>query len=188
MEWRTIPEFEMYEASDQGKIRNKKSGRVLKGSVVEKGYLRVSLMKDGKVAYRMVHQIIATVFIPNPDEKPFVDHKNTDTADNRVENLQWSTYSENNNNPLTRKHISKSKSGSNHPLFGKNHTEDTILKMRDTSKNVSVEQLSKDGELIRVWDSMTEAERETGIHHNNISKCCSGERKTAGGFIWRIRE
>ena len=187
MEWRPVVGFEVYEVSNQGDVRNAKTGNVLKCRADKKGYLRVNFRRDGKLYEKLVHRVVAMAFIPNPDGKPIIDHKNTIPSDNRVENLRWSTCKENNNNPLTRKHNSEAKSGSNHPLYGKKHKTETILKMIEMSNKTPVEQYSKHGELIGTWDSMTDAEKATGIFHSNISKCCNGERKTAGGFIWKLK-
>lgn len=58
-----------------------------------------------------IHRAVAELFIPNPDNKPFVDHINTDCLDNRACNLHWVTYKENNNNPLTKQHFSEAQRG-----------------------------------------------------------------------------
>ena len=61
-----------------------------------KGYLIVCLCKDGKVKNYYVHRLIAEAYIPNPDNKPYINHKNGNKTDNRIENLEWVTSSENN--------------------------------------------------------------------------------------------
>ena len=65
------------------------------------GYQTVSLTKFGKTRKEYVHRLVAMAFIPNPENKPQVDHINTDKADNVVTNLRWVTQSENNKNELT---------------------------------------------------------------------------------------
>ena len=103
-----------YEVSDQGRAK-------INGILVE-------FSKDRKYysfASELFHRIVAKLFVPNPENKPFVDHINTNTHDNRSENLRWVTRKENNNNPLTKKHMSDIKSvqnkGKTNPMFGKQH-------------------------------------------------------------------
>lgn len=186
--WKDVVGFEgLYEVSCSGEIRNKKNGQLLNGGTIKKGYKRISLRKDKMTYQFLVHRIVAEAFIPNPDQKKFIDHVNTIASDNRVENLRWCDYAENNNNPITKKKISASKSGKNHPLYGKRHKRETIDKMKNSAKNIPVIQVSKNGKVLKEWNSIAEAERETGIPHGNISKCCCGERKTAGRYVWRYK-
>lgn len=93
--------------------------------------------------YIKVHRAVAELFVPNPENKPQVDHINRIRTDNRAENLQWVTHKENMNNPLTRKHLSEVQklltelnpdrmSGKNNPFYGKTHSEETINKIKLT--------------------------------------------------------
>lgn len=89
-----IYDFENYTTNDVGEICNKKSGRILHHYDTN-GYERVVLSKHGKPKRIPVHRIVAQAFIPNPNNLPQVNHKNGDKKDNRVENLEWCTRSEN---------------------------------------------------------------------------------------------
>ena len=131
------------------------------------GYLQVSI--DG--VHKRVHRIVAEVFLPNPEGKPEVDHIDTNPNNNCVWNLRWVTRSENNNNSLTRKHMSE-----NAPWLGKLGTDNPF--------SIAIVQLSKDGKFIRKWGSGGEAERELGILHTSICNCLKGWSKSAGGFKW----
>ena len=86
----------LYEVCNiDGKVRNTKTGRILKPIKNKHGYCVVSLYKDGQAQRLSVHRIVAEVFIPNSENKPYVNHINEDKTDNRVENLEWCTASEN---------------------------------------------------------------------------------------------
>jgi hypothetical protein len=80
-----------------GRVFNKRWNRDLKQCPDKKGYLRVSLSNWSHTKYR-VHRLIALHYIPNPENKPWVDHINGITNDNRLENLRWVTKQENTNN------------------------------------------------------------------------------------------
>lgn len=94
--WRDVPNYEgLYQVSNTGKVRNARSGRVLKPHRQGSGYLQTMLSKDGSRSHPLVHRIVASAFIPNPEQKPQINHKNGDKSDNRSENLEWCTMSEN---------------------------------------------------------------------------------------------
>lgn len=78
-----------------GKTKVKTEGKVKRCHIGSKGYYLVSLTKDKKQKTYSVHRLIAETLIPNPEKKPFVNHKNGNRTDNRVENLEWVTSSEN---------------------------------------------------------------------------------------------
>lgn len=90
--WREIPGHPGYQVSDAGQIKNAKRNRALKGSMLPNGYVGVYL---GVGRCHLAHRLVAAAFIANPDDKPQVNHKNGQRADNRVENLEWVTCSEN---------------------------------------------------------------------------------------------
>ena len=90
-----IKEYPNYEVSDLGNIRNKKTNRILKTKFNNCGYKQLKLSKNGINKMYSVHRIVAEAFIINIESKPFVNHKNGNKSDNRVENLEWVTRSEN---------------------------------------------------------------------------------------------
>lgn len=97
LEWRVIEEFPKYEINSIGEIRNKKrQNKIKKPFLSEKGYLKVKLYKQTGVAYqRRIHRLVAIAFIPNPYNKPEVNHKNGIKVDCTVDNLEWVTGEEN---------------------------------------------------------------------------------------------
>lgn len=96
MDWKIIPHFPAYEAHPSGDIRNAKRKTLMKKFLTDSGYERLTLRNNGKYVSIDVHRLIAMTFIQNPMNKPTVNHINRVKNDNRVENLEWATYSEQN--------------------------------------------------------------------------------------------
>ncbi len=89
--------FDNYQVSNYGKIKNKKSGRILSENPTEKGYMKVNLRKDGKSNTVRVHKLVCEHFNANPGSKPQIDHRDEDKSNNRADNLRWCTDQENKN-------------------------------------------------------------------------------------------
>lgn len=87
--WKPIEGFDNYEVSDAGEVRNTKYNRLLTPSQGPGGYLRVNLRKDKKSYHQYVHRLVASAFLMGEGE---VNHLNGNRADNRVENLEWTTH------------------------------------------------------------------------------------------------
>lgn len=139
--WKPISGFDgYYEVSNLGRVKalerlvennggmQRKHEKILKEHC-SRGHSTVVLCKDKKTYPRLVHRLVAQEFIPNPENKPIVDHIDTNGFNNRVDNLRWVTQQENCMNPLTREHNSKSKMG--HRGYLTNHTEESKQKMRE---------------------------------------------------------
>lgn len=193
--WKPVVGFEgLYEVSSKGVvksiprmiIRNKGSyfskGKILSPYKDENGYLYVSLCKNGKPKSFFVHRLVALAFIPNPESKPHIDHINTITFDNRVENLRWCTPFENSNNPITLERVR---------ING--HSVETTKKNMASRKNnhkynapKRVFQYTIDGNLIATYESISEARKITGIE--NIGCVTRGERNKAGGYKWKLEK
>jgi hypothetical protein len=100
--WKDIPGFNgMYKASNLGKIKSvnynhTKSEKVLKINLYKNGYGRICLCKNNTSKTYLVHRLIAITFIPNPENKPQINHKDINKQNNNILNLEWNTYSENN--------------------------------------------------------------------------------------------
>ena len=94
--WKPITGYEgLYEVCSAGFVRRMPSGKVLKPQVhSRKGYLRVDLYKNNQNKHIGIHRLVAKAFIPNPENKPTVEHMDGDKTNNHVDNLIWATYSE----------------------------------------------------------------------------------------------
>lgn len=93
-EWRVINDYNTYSVSNLGKIRNNKTGRILKSCLTDWGYLHVWLFKNGIGKGYSIHRLVGIHFLPNCENKEEIDHLNHDKLDNNVDNLRWATRSE----------------------------------------------------------------------------------------------
>lgn len=93
-EWKQSEEFPSYDISSDGKVRNRKTGRILKTNISEKGYERVSLSECGVSKTRNIHKLVADAYIPGYEEGMGIIHKDNDSLNNRADNLEWKTKSE----------------------------------------------------------------------------------------------
>ena len=106
--WKPIKDYEgLYEISNLGRVKSLNYSRtgkeqILKHQKRKNGYLGVILCYKNTQKQVNIHRLVAESFIPNPDNKPYVDHINTDKLDNRACNLRWVTQKENLNNLLTK--------------------------------------------------------------------------------------
>ena len=183
-QWRTaVYDGELYEGlykvSNFGKIlslnyRNTGKSELMNPGTNTKGYLQVKLWKNGEYKKCYVHRLIAETFLPNPENKPEVNHIDEDKTNNFVflnedgsvdkekSNLEWKSHRDNLNHGTRNERISKA-----------------------LSKRVL--QLSLSGDLIREWESTRECERN-GFNHSAVSRCCNGKLPHYKGFLWMFAD
>lgn len=181
--WKKIDEFEDYEISNKGRVKSKKRNIILK-QIIKGGYCYVGLYNNKKHKNIRVHRIVAKMFIPNTKNKPQVNHMNGNKRDNRVENLEWVTCSENMIHSYAnglQKPIDKKICIQNGKRVGKMYA-----KIHAEKLSKKIEQYDKNHKFIKTWESIEKAKRELNVFH--ITECCQGKRKTAGGFIWKYAQ
>lgn len=162
IEWKTINGFTNYEISNLGEVRNKTTKYILKGRLSKSGYYQVSIKEDAtnKFKNQYIHRLVALHFLENRENKREVNHKDGIKTNNTVENLEWTTSSEN------QKH---------RHLIGITKTSNRKIGMFD-----------KDNNLIRSYNSIVEAYTSLGKPSRvNIDSALQGKQKTAYGYIWK---
>lgn len=154
----------------------------MKGVPHHNGYLFITLSKENNFKCVAIHRLVAEAFIPNVDNKPYIDHINTVTSDNRVNNLRWVTASENSQNPITKQRRRDANIGEKNPCYNKKYSlEDRIKQSRP------VLQFKKDGTFIKEFDAIFLAANEVKVHNSNIITACKDFNKTSGGFKWKYK-
>ena len=187
--WRDVIGYEgLYQVSSQGRVKSVyrkvfnpglnvwriQKERILKTVLDPKGYVRITLSKEGKVKQYLLHRIVAKAFIPNPNMYPQINHKDENPENNSVDNLEWCTN-----------------------LYNSNYGNHCIRVSE--AQSIPIIQFSLSGEFIREWPSAEEAARTLKAHAPNILRCCYGgffskERnkwvnvKKASGFIWKFKD
>ena len=160
--WKDVQGYEgLYKVSNLGKVKRLfKSGKenVLSGRADKDGYIEVILSKNQKKKTCRLHRLVALAFIPNPNGKKEVNHKDKNKQNNSVDNLEWVTTAENIRHSFA---------------MGRNMYKRAIV------------QYTKAMEIVAHWESIREASRNLKIATSGIVGCCGGHLQTSGGFIWR---
>ena len=186
-EWRTPiydgEPYESYKVSNLGKILSLNYNRtgkaeLLNPSEMPNGYLRVGLRKNGETNLCYVHRLVAETFLPNPENKPEINHKDEDKTNNFVflnedgtvnkkkSNLEWKNHRDNINHGTRNERVSKA--------------------MTNGKQSKRVLQLSLSGDLIREWPSVNECGRN-GFNPGLVCLCCNGKKPQYKGFLWMYK-
>ena len=166
--WRDVVGYEgLYQVSNLGRVKSLRGRSNHKNDIflkiqTNKGYKRVSLCKNDVLKHYPLHRIVAEAFVPNIDNKPQVNHIDGDKSNNKASNLEWCTSREN------RKH----------------GIQIGLIKV----KGKRVNQYNLNGEFLKMWETLSSAAKECGVHTSHIASCCKGKFRQAGGYIWKYVE
>jgi hypothetical protein len=181
--WKDVPEYKgLYQVSNLGRVksldrivinggkRNKLKSKLLKPSCSGNGYPSVNFWMNRKYKTKLVHRLVAILFIENPKNKPHINHINGIKTDFSITNLEWCTHKEN--------CIHAAKIGLLHPYWtGKSgflhHRSKAVL------------QINENGFIVNRFGSLMEAERKTKIDRHTISLACLNTNKIVKGFKWK---
>lgn len=172
-----IPNYEgLYAASDDGHIWSYRSNKFLKAT--GKAHLMLTLCKNKVQTPFYVHRLIAMTYIPNPDNLPCVNHKDENPKNNAVSNLEWCTPTYNINYGTAKERIAEKHTG-------KKLSEEHKASIRNTCQERYGQKVYC-VELDKVFNSISEAKRETGATW--VSACVKGMQKSSGGYHFRYVE
>lgn len=160
-----------YGITEDGKLWSCRTNKFLKPGKDKDGYLYYVISINKKRKTVKAHRLVAETFIPNPDNKPTVNHLNGIRDDNRVENLEWATYSEQQLTPVT-----KSKQEVIHA-----NTDYRAMGQKRNFGRRSV-RAYKEGVLVGEYASLKLASESLGVSVSKISMVINGHRKKAGGM------
>lgn len=181
--WKDIPGSNgNYQASNLGRIKSFKinpNGYIMSLKNSKGWYLSCILLINNERTTTRIHRAVAKLFVPNPNNKPHVNHKNMNKQDNRAVNLEWTTPKENNDHAIK-------------------HKPWKINGMINYNKNIKpnpIIQLDLMGNYIQTFKNGKEAAIETGVCQRNILQVANRTeykpgltRKQAGGFIWKFKD
>ena len=165
--WKNIEGYEgLYHVNNLGQVKSLRKNILLSSSIKKNGYHQVVLQNNGYKKYVSVHRLVAIAFLDNPKNYPQVNHIDENKSNNCVWNLEWCTaeYNTNYGTGMIRQ-VNKRK--------GKFILGDNKRARKCKCIETGI-----------VYDCIKSASKATNITEGNISRCCNGQRHTAGGFHW----
>lgn len=166
--WKPIENFNNYQISSLGRVKNISTGKVLKGSDNGEGYLQVKLFKAGKGYTIKIHRLVAETFLENPENYPCINHIDECKANNAVSNLEWCSYQYNINYGTRNERTSRSMLGKQNALGNKN------------SKPVKCVQTGE------IFNCTRDAVRKYNLSLVSVCNAANPKhrQKTAAGYTW----
>lgn len=179
IEWKPTHIFgNHYSVSSCGDVKNNNTGRILKPAKDKYGYYYYVLCVNGDRRTIKGHRLVAIAFIPNPQDKPTVNHKNGIRTDNRVCNLEWMTPKEQLNDPRTYKNILLDSAKRDYQAMGS---------IRNFGRK-SVAVCKKNGNELTycgVFKSQKSAADFCGVSQGKVSQCVSGKKSSCKGYVFK---
>lgn len=176
-QWKDIAGYEgLYKVSSFGRIAGKKIRKI---HLANMGYFVVDLYKNNRRETLLVHRLIARAFVSGWKEGLDVNHKDGNKENNKIENLEWCTRSENIQHAFDvlgyRNNFQTNNPKSSLGKFGRlHHVSKPVLQLLY-------------GKIIKRWDCGMDAVRANfGFRSSHISECCEGKRKSHGGYEWKF--
>ena len=186
--WKDVKGYEgLYVVSNLGRVKrlpvgkqwpSKKTHNNIRKQALKNGYLCVNLSKQNKVKWFGVHRLAATAFIPNPNNYPHVNHIDENKTNNRVDNLEWCTQSQNKLHGTAIKRQNETRH--------KNDPYKVIWKAAAMKHAKRVSMYDKESnEIIKTYDSITDAAKYSGDNICTIINQCKGYRKSRKKHYWK---
>ena len=163
--WKDCPHYPNYLISNRGRVFDLTTHRIVKIWQNNEGYQLVQL-RNNTNRNEKIHRLVALAFIPNPENKPMVNHKDENPLNNFVENLEWCSAQYNANYGTRNERMAQNHK---YPKLGDNPRARAVFCV----------------ELNKTFDCAKRAEKELGIWGSSIGSACRGKWKTAGGFHWK---
>lgn len=170
--WKDIKGYEgLYQISNFGRVKSLKRktlnskclyDKILNNRINHNGYFMIFLSKNKKIKGFRINRLVAEAFLPNPNNKPQVNHKDGNKTNNRIDNLEWCT--------------------------AKHNTQHAIKNGLRTNKyHREIVQCDLDNNLIKEWHSIKEA-TNFGFSKSGICQCCKSKRKKHKNYKWYYKE
>ena len=189
--WKDVHGYEgLYMISNMGRVMSfhcssKKNGiqerHVMKNVMSSSKYYHVGLSKNGVKIMHSIHVLVAEAFIPNPENKPSVNHIDGNKLNNSVDNLEWATFKENQQHAIRTGLWNPHKPHKEH----KPYRPRKVRIFDENSASRGILQYSPDGSFVKLWRTQKEAADAVGVTQADICKCVIGRRKMCACFIWK---
>lgn len=194
--WKDIEGFVgFYQISSLGRVKSlhrlhraanpyMQSERILKPRLNSSGYLYVDLYNDGKHKRCFVHRLVALHFVPNPNNLQEVNHKDENKTNNKANNLEWCSRSY---NATYGSKIARTKETCIlNNTYTKTNDKRTALGLYGARKEIAM--CDNDENVIKVFPSLSDAAKETGVNIGKICECCQGKRTKTRNHKWKYYE